>query len=111
MTDDRRVSWLVIEAGWEVVAAGGEPVGRVDQVVGDSTKDIFDGLAFTPSALSRPKYVDAEHVGDITPGRVHLTLDREEAARLGAYDEPPPSEQITAGTASVWERIRGWLRG
>ena len=38
------VSWYVIEPGWRVEASDGDEVGRIAEVVGDSTKDIFDGL-------------------------------------------------------------------
>ena len=35
------VSWLLIEAGWTVLAADGTEVGKVDEVTGDSNADIF----------------------------------------------------------------------
>jgi hypothetical protein len=60
------VSWLLIERGWEVVDASGEPVGRVDEVRGDEGADIFDGLVVTGT------YVPAEQVGTIVDGRVTL---------------------------------------
>ena len=44
------VSWLLIEAGWKVLAADGSEVGKVDEVTGDSNADIFDGLAIATSS-------------------------------------------------------------
>jgi hypothetical protein len=38
------VSWYLIEQGWEVVGSDGESIGKVEETVGDSTHDIFDGL-------------------------------------------------------------------
>jgi hypothetical protein len=38
------VSWLLIERGWEVVDADGQEVGKIEEAVGDSTHDIFNGL-------------------------------------------------------------------
>ncbi|MEP7224990.1 MAG: hypothetical protein ABI783_08535 [Actinomycetota bacterium] len=38
------VSWLMIEPGWKVVDAHGIKVGKVDEVLGDTTIDIFHGL-------------------------------------------------------------------
>ena len=51
------VSWFVIEPGWRVVDAQGEDVGSVDEVVGDSSDDIFNGLSISTSMLGRPRYV------------------------------------------------------
>ena len=67
------VSWLVIEPGWEVVGADGEGVGRVDEVLGDQERDIFDGLQVSAGVLGESRYVPAEEVGTITDGRVQLT--------------------------------------
>ena len=103
------VSWLVIEPGWKVVTSDGYEVGSVHAVVGDSSKDIFDGLTIS-SGRRRPRYVPAERVGTITEGRVEVELSRDEAERLPEYEEPAPSEEILPVTASRWERLLGWLR-
>ena len=49
---DQPVSWLVIEPGWTVVAADGTEVGRVEELVGDSGIDIFNGLAVSTGWLA-----------------------------------------------------------
>jgi len=90
------VSWLLIRPGWKVLAADGSEVGKIDEVVGDDTADIFDGLAIATSALGKPRYVPAEQVGEITEGVVNLTLTREQAEGLGEYLEPATSAQIEA---------------
>ena len=66
------VSWLVIEPGWDVVDANGEPVGKVEEVVGDRENDIFSGLRVAKSLLGKAELVPAENVGEITEGRVQL---------------------------------------
>lgn len=73
MTDP--VSWLLIEPGWEVVDAQGESVGKVDEVIGDPERDIFDGLNVSAGLLGETRYVAAEDVGEITEGRVQLAPD------------------------------------
>ena len=88
------VSWLLIEAGWKVLAADGSEVGQVDEVTGDSSADIFDGLAIATSALGKPRYVPSEQVGEITEGIVHLTVTHVEADRFGEYLEPATTAQI-----------------
>lgn len=60
------VSWLMIEKGWEVVDASGEHVGKVDEVLGDTEADIWDGLTVSG------KYVAAEDVAQIVDGRITL---------------------------------------
>ena len=88
------VSWYLIEQGWEVVGSDGGAIGKVEETVGDSTRDIFDGLTVGTGLLSRPRYVPAEVVGEIVEGRVALTIDSEAFKRLDHYDEPPTTEEI-----------------
>jgi hypothetical protein len=88
------VSWFLIRSGWRVVSSDGTDVGRVDEVAGDDTQDIFDGLAVASSALSKPRYVPAEQVGTIEEGTVHLTITSAEFGQLGDYLEPATNIQI-----------------
>src|SRR5579872_4424553 len=88
------VSWRVIRPGWKVEAADGSEVGEVDEVTGDDSADIFDGLAVSTSALGRPRYVPAETVAEITDGRVRLSLGPDEVAALEEYRLPPTSRAI-----------------
>lgn len=91
------VSWKVAERGWSVVASDGSEVGKVDQVLGDTEADIFDGLAVGAGAvLDRPLYVPSEKVGAIEEGTVHLTIDPEAYKQLTPYEPPPPSERFLA---------------
>lgn len=98
------VSWFVIEAGWKVVDAEGQEVGSVDEVVGDSSNDIFNGLSISTSLLGRPRYVPSEQVGTITPGRVHLTLTKDQIEHLGEFEEPPTSAEILPDAAGAVRR-------
>jgi hypothetical protein len=88
------VSWLLIRPGWKVLAADGTEVGEVDEVAGDDSQDIFDGLAIATEAFGKPRYVPAEQVGRITDGVVHLSLTRTEVEQLGEYLEPATSAEI-----------------
>lgn len=88
------VSWLVVEHGWNVVAAEGTAVGTIQEVIGDTGKDIFNGLSVSPGLLKRPKYVPAEQVAEIEEGEVHLALSKDEFEALGEHDEPPASAEI-----------------
>jgi hypothetical protein len=95
------VSWLVIEPGWDVVGRDGEELGTVHEVIGDSGKDIFNGLAVSPGLLRSSKYVPAERVATIVDGRVELDLSVEEFERLGEHGEQPPSAEIRADTTEI----------
>ena len=81
----RPVSWLVVEPGWAVTASDGTQVGRVQEVLGDSTNDIFNGLAVSTGLLSS-RYVPAERVRAIAEGRVELDLTPDEVDALDEHD-------------------------
>jgi hypothetical protein len=90
------VSWYLIERGWEVVGSDGEALGKVEETIGDSTRDIFDGLSVATGLLGKARYVPAELVGEIVEDRITLTIDSERFERLDHYREPPTSEEIEA---------------
>jgi sporulation protein YlmC with PRC-barrel domain len=95
MTDP--VSWKVAERGWSVVANDGNEVGKLDQVLGDTEADIFDGLAVgAGTVLDRPVYVPWEKVGAIEEGTVHLGIDSEEYKQLSPYEPPPEGGRFLA---------------
>ena len=100
------VSWFLIRSGWKVVSADGHEIGRVDEVTGDETHDIFDGLAVATSVLGKPRYVPAERVATIEEGTVHLTLTRDECDRLQEYLEPATSAEIEPGGGAVKGELR-----
>lgn len=88
------VSWFLIEPGWKVVDARGKDIGRVEEVVGDSGADIFNGLSVTTGLLAGARYVPAESVDLITDGCIHLELTRDQVRRLEKHEPPPRSEEI-----------------
>jgi hypothetical protein len=83
------VSWFVIEKHWNVVGADGEEIGKVEEVIGDSSHDIFNGLTVGAGLLHRPRYVPAELVAEIVEGEVRLSIGKDEFERLAEYHEPP----------------------
>lgn len=127
--DEPQVSWLVIEQGWAVVAADGSHVGYVQEVVGDDSEDIFDGLALSTSLFDDVKYVAAEKVGRIFEGRVELTVPSSGVDQLQEFLEPPPSLEIDSARPAwsdrvledvapvhtraeaipFWKRLRAWV--
>jgi hypothetical protein len=88
------VSWLVVEPGWKVVGADGEEVGRVEEVVGDTGEDIFNGLAVSTGLLGKAKYVPAERVAGIVEGEIQLDLPSSAVEHLDDHESQPPSEEL-----------------
>jgi hypothetical protein len=98
------VSWFMIEPGWTVVDSTGREIGSVDEVVGDSSDDIFNGLSISASLLGRPRYVPSEQVAEITDGRVRLALSKEQIEHLGEFEEPPTTAEILPEQADTLRR-------
>jgi hypothetical protein len=98
------VSWFVIEPGWKVVDAEGQEVGSVDEVAGDSSNDIFNGLSISTSLLGKPRYVPSEQVGTISEGQVQLKLTRDQIQHLGEFEEPATSAEILPEEAGAMRR-------
>jgi len=96
-----QVSWTVIEPGWRVVAADGNEVGKVHEVLGDSGVDIFNGLAVSPGLLRHSRYVPAERVRRIEEGRVELDLGRGDFEELPEHGKVPPQAEIRADTTDL----------
>jgi hypothetical protein len=96
-----RVSWKAIERDALVWSSDGQQVGKVAEVAGDPTADIFNGLVVSLGALSANRYVPAERVTGIWPDRVDVAATAEELARLPEYEEPvaerwaPPDRFLT----------------
>ena len=104
MSNGDPVSWFVIEPGWKVIDAEGQEIGSVDEVVGDSSDDIFNGLSISTSLLGRPRYVPSEQVGTITQGHVQLKLSKDQIGRLGEFEEPPTTAEILPDGAGAVRR-------
>ena len=86
------VAWSLIEKHWAVVGSNGEELGKVEEVLGDTSHDIFSGLTVGTGLLHRPRYVPAELVSEIVEGSVGLSIGKDEFERLEEY-EPPSSEE------------------
>jgi len=104
VSDGDPVSWFMIEPGWTVVDSTGREIGSVDEVVGDSSDDIFNGLSISASLLGRPRYVPSEQVAEITDGRVRLALSKDQVERLGEFEEPPTTAEILPDEAGTLRR-------
>jgi hypothetical protein len=107
MTDP--VSWLLIEPGWQVDASDAPETGRVEEVLGDSTTDIFDGLSISGGMFEHPKYVAAEQIAEILEGRVRLSLTQAQIDQLGEFKEPAEQVALSSEPSSRLSRVEAEL--
>ena len=87
------VAWVLVEKHWTVVGSDGEELGKVEEVLGDTSHDIFSGLTVGTGLLHRPRYVPAEVVSEIVEGRVSLSIGNDEFERLEEYVEPTSPDE------------------
>jgi hypothetical protein len=105
------VAWINIEPGWNVLDASGEEIGRVHELAGDESVDIFDGVVIRQSRLGSDRYIPAEKVAQIFDGEVHLALTGEQVEAIENYTEPV-EEQIIPERSTWYQRFAWkWLAG
>ena len=104
------VAWKAVEKGWAVYDRDGEEVGKIQEIAGDETADIFDGFGIKTSALGAVKYVPAEIVASIAVGEVRLTIPGADTAALQDMREEV-EEQILPEKSTWFQRLAWWLTG
>ena len=69
-----------------MLAAGGEEIGKVREVIADQQKDIFSGVTLDTGLLSEPRFVPAEMIEEMTDDVVRLVITAERAEELKPYE-------------------------
>ena len=69
-----------------MLAAGGEEIGKVREVIADEQKDIFSGVTLDTGLLSEPRFVPAEMIEEMTDDVVRLVISAERAEELTPYE-------------------------
>ena len=82
------ISWLVLEPGHALVTSDGKELGKVEQVLGDKTADIFDGVSVATGVVGKATYVPAELIASIDTAAVHLSVSAADAAELDEFTPP-----------------------
>ena len=101
--DEHQIGYQALPRGVPVHASDGVVVGRVHRVLDNAREHIFDGIVIATEDGKR--FVDAPEVGRITSGRVTLTIDAAEAARL-----PSPPGMVGNLEARAGRMGRRWRR-
>ncbi len=99
-SDAAPVAWRALTYGTPVLAAGGETVGEVREVLGSDAEDVFHGLRVGLRGESREVMLGSEHAVRLTAAQVQTDLSAADLERLPTY-----AEEATYHLASV-----GWLR-
>jgi uncharacterized protein YrrD len=112
------ISYLTLEEGAPVYAAGGERVGTVTHVLAAPDEDIFDGFVVESSLGSGGhRFVDATQVAEIHERGVLLAIDAGDAESLpepsanpAALDAGPDEtvpDRLHDKLKRAWDRISG----
>jgi uncharacterized protein YrrD len=73
------IAYLALERGTPVFDAAGERVGPVDEVLGDESADIFDGIVISAGPLhSHHLVADETQIAGIYERGVRLSVGRAE---------------------------------
>jgi uncharacterized protein YrrD len=83
---DDPVAWRYIQHGTPVIGSDGERLGTVDEMVGDDTADIFTGVLVGGGFTAPQRTIPADHIVNMTPSRVEVSLDRDAFERIGSEE-------------------------
>ena len=87
MTDDAAISYQAAVIGTPVLSNSGTNIGTLEHVLQVPELDIFDGIVLTTGHGLR--FIDADHVGEITRSHIQARLSDSEASQLPPPDGPP----------------------
>jgi len=84
MTEGIPIASDAAKRGTPVLSSSGARIGTLEHVLQVSDLDIFEGIAIATHHGLR--FIDADHITQITTTRIQCSLDDDQAAQL-----PPPS--------------------
>jgi hypothetical protein len=87
MTDDTAISYDAAAAGTPVLSSSGARIGTLEHVLEVPELDLFDGIVVATKAGLR--FIDADHVEQITRSYIQSDLSDAQAAELTPPDGPP----------------------
>ncbi|HVB41647.1 MAG TPA: hypothetical protein VNF47_02920 [Streptosporangiaceae bacterium] len=87
MTDGTPISYEAAVRGTPVLSSSGARIGTLEHVLEVSDLDLFEGM--TIATRHGLRFIDAEHITQITTTRIQCSLTDEQAAQLPPPDGPP----------------------
>ncbi len=77
--EEYEISWLALKPGTPVVSSDGNELGHVTHVLGDVSKDIFDGIGYRSHLMGQQEMLPQSVIARITTKRVELSLGEAQA--------------------------------
>jgi hypothetical protein len=87
MADDVAISYEAAVLGTPVLSSSGTEVGTLEHVLEVPELDVFEGLVIATSSGLR--FIDADHVQQITRSHIQTSIDDAQASQLPAPGGPP----------------------
>jgi hypothetical protein len=84
MTEGTPISYEAATRGTPVLSSSGKEIGTLEHVLEVRDLDLFEGVAIATHHGLR--FIDADHIPQITTTHIQTSLDDEQAAQL-----PPPT--------------------
>lgn len=97
-SDADPISWRAITYDIPVLAAGGEHAGKVREVLGSDSEDLFHGLRVELTGGHRDVTVDANDIDRMTAVAITLQLSLAEVGALPDYHEEASYHLGSVGT-------------
>lgn len=104
--EERPLAWQAIREHTRVLAADGQEVGTVVEVLGLEQQDIFHGIVVALNTGHREVVIPAEKVGTITNRRLETSLPLAEIDTLELYQ---PESSFKLGLVGLLGRRLGWV--
>lgn len=87
MDEGLPIHYMAVPRGTPVYGSDGVEVGRVVEMLDNQRENIFDGVVFRGEG-GKLRFADAPEVARTAERAVTLTIDSEEAGRLGPPEKP-----------------------
>ena len=103
------IAYTALEPGTPVLLSNGQELGKVATVLHVEEVDVFDGIVVDLGTESR--FVDADHIGQITTAAVHTTLGPDDVAGLPVPDGPPVyrADASDATGRTLTDKLSRWF--
>jgi hypothetical protein len=103
------IAYTALQPGTPVLLNDGKELGTCAAVLQIEDLDVFDGIVVDIDGESR--FVDADHIGQITTAAVHTTLGAADVPGLPVPDGPPVyrADASDATGRSLSDKLSRWF--
>src|SRR4051812_34438842 len=103
------IAYTALQPGTPVLLSNGQELGTVAEVLHIEDLDLFDGLVVEVNGEAR--FVDADHVGQITTTAVETSVGPDDVAALPVPDGPPVyrADASDASGRSLTDKLSRWF--